>query len=67
MLTTQDKINYLNELIQIAEFCITSSQQAIVDYPNDDKAEGPTRLEFLSKQIALKEFYEKQIKQLTNI
>ena len=54
MLTIQEKINYLTELIE-------ASQSAIIDYPNDDKPGFPSRNEFLSRQIALKTLYEEQL------
>lgn len=61
MLTIQEKINYLTELIEICQFAIEASQSAIIDYPNDDKPGFPSRNEFLSRQIALKTLYEEQL------
>jgi hypothetical protein len=66
MLTIQDKINYLNELVSIAQFSIESIQQAIIDFPDHDKPGGPTRADLLAKQIAKKELYDNEIKRLTN-
>jgi hypothetical protein len=66
MLTIQDKIDYLNELISMAEFLILSLQQAIIEFPDHDKADVPTRSQVLSQQIAKKEFYQNQLKVLTS-